>query len=87
MPAGPVAQHFRLQSGLAVLGRRDMVDHCLDLAAVENAILTARFKVGNGNRRGDFMAENTVETKNLRSGKRLVPQMCGEYFFGYIFFP
>ena len=59
--ARPIAQHFSLQGGLAILGRRHMIDNRLDFGFVKDPILAAPFQISDRNRGGNFMAENPVK--------------------------
>ena len=81
MAPSPITQHLGLGCGLAVLGRGDMIDNRLDLGAIKHAILIPPDQISNGNRRGDFMAENPVDIQNLGAGEWLIAQMTIEYFF------
>ena len=80
--SGPVAQYFPLSRGLAILGRGDMIDDRLDFGGIEYPILASRLEIIDGHRRGDFMAENSVQAQDVRIGRGLIDPMGIEYLFG-----
>jgi hypothetical protein len=69
----PIAKHFALNCAFCVFCGSDVVDNRFDFRVIENSVFFACFQVRNSNRRGDFVAENSVQIQYECSLKRLVP--------------